>query len=63
MGPASFVLIRTKFIAKGNYESHGCQNETTITMYHSMSLGRSLSYFGVRNTVAGKHCGNKMAGC
>ena len=38
MDRADFVLIRAEFVAKGDYESHDCHNENTITMYHSMSL-------------------------
>ena len=43
MGRASFVLMRTKFIAKGNYESHDCQNENN---HHNVSLdvSRSLTF-------------------
>ena len=41
MGWANFVSIRADYIAKGDYESHDRQNESTITMDHSKPVGHS----------------------
>ena len=41
MGWANFVLTGKEYIAKGEYESHDCQNENTITIYHSMPYGHT----------------------
>ena len=39
MGRANLVLIGKEYIAKGDNESHDCQNENTISIYHSMPHG------------------------